>query len=113
MNNKFLQNRKHNYQILQETMINTTTEEWMRLQQQDHNKKSGLDIKIREGTLVGWRNSDNKFQSGVVTKIQGHQAIIKDKMGEKHTEFTGNLNLLVSINYDDFIKSQGRGIKNK
>ena len=69
----------------------------MRLQQQDHNKKSGLNIKNQEGTLVGWQNPDNKFPSGVVTKIPGHQAIIKDKMGEKHTEFTGNLSLLVSL----------------
>ena len=45
-------------------------------------------------------------------KIQGHQAIIKDKMGGNHTEFTGNLSLLASIDYNEFIKSLGRGIKN-
>ena len=92
---EFLENSKYHYKILQETMINTATDEWVRLQQQDHNKKSGLNVKIQEGTLVGWRNSDNKFQSGVVMKIQG------------------NLSLLASIDYNDFIKSLGRGIKNK
>ena len=109
---EFLENSKYHYKILQETMINTATDEWVRLQQQDHNKKSGLNVKIQEGTLVGWRNSDNKFQSGVVLKIRGHQAIIKDKMGGNHTEFTGNLSLLASIDYNEFIKSLGRGIKN-
>ena len=102
---EFLANAKHHYEILQEIMMQTTLEEWQRLQQQEHNKKSGLNIKIQEGTLVGWRNSDNKFLTGVVIKLEGHRATVKDKLGIEHKEFTGNLALLASIKYSDYKQS--------
>ena len=101
---EFLNNAKLHYNLLQEIMMQTTLQEWEKLQQNEHNQRNGLKIQIEEGTLVGWRNSDNKFNSGVVTKLVGHQATIRDKLGVVHNEFTGNLSLLASVQYSDFKK---------
>ena len=101
---EFLKNAKLHYNLLQEIMMQTTMQEWEKLQQNEHNQRNGLKIQIEEGTLVGWRNSDNKFNSGVVTKLVGHQATIRDKLGVVHSEFTGNLSLLASVQYSDFKK---------
>ena len=99
-----VKNAKLHYNLLQEIMMQTTMQEWEKLQQNEHNQRNGLKIQIEEGTLVGWRNSDNKFNSGVVTKLVGHQATIRDKLGVVHSEFTGNLSLLASVQYSDFKK---------
>ena len=53
---------------------------------------------------MGWRNADNKFNSGLVTKLEGHKATIRDKLGVVHSEFTGNLSLLASVHYSDYKK---------
>jgi hypothetical protein len=102
---EFLKCAKSHYNILQEIMMETSLQQWEKFQQKEHNKKSGLNIQIQEGTLVGWRNSDNKFNSGVVLKLEGRKATIKDKLGAKHIEFTGNLTLLASIKYSDYKQS--------
>ena len=110
---QFLARAKDYYNILQEVMMQTTLEEWHRLQQKEHNKKNGLNVKIQEGSLVGWRNSDERFHSGVVVKLEGHKAFIKDKLGVEHTVFTGNLALLASLKYSDYKESLRERYQNK
>ena len=99
---EFLQNVKLHYNLLQEIMMQTTIQEWQKLQQNEHNRKNGLKTQIEEGTLVGWRNADHKFNAGLVTKLEGHTATIRDKLGVEHLEFTGNLSLLASVHYNDY-----------
>ena len=55
---EFLQNAKLHYNLLQEIMMQTTIQEWEKLQQNEHNRRNGIKKQIEEGTLVGWRNSD-------------------------------------------------------
>ena len=102
---EFLQRAKDHYKILQEAMLETSINQCERFRQLDHNKKNGIKDRIQEGNLVGWRNSQEKFNSGVIIELKGSKAVIKDKLGNKHEAFTGNLVPLASIKYSDFQQS--------
>ena len=108
----FLGLAQQHYQILQEEMVNVSRLEYEKHRQMNYNKKLGYLCEISENCLVGWKNSEEKFISGVITKLIGRKATIKDKTGQIHEQFTGKLIPLVTTDFKTF-KSKVAVIREK
>ena len=99
---EFMSQVKVHFHILQEEMVNMSRLEFHRMKQMDHNPKSGYTCNLEPSSLVGWRNSDEKFNSGVILNINGRTAVIKDKLGHRHEIFLGKLTPLATNSFEAF-----------
>ena len=66
----FMGKAKQMDQLLQEEMLNTTKLQFERFKQLNHNGRLGINCEIAVGNIVGWRNSEERFNSGIVDEIQ-------------------------------------------
>ena len=101
----FLGLAQQHYQVLQTEMANISRLEHEKHRQMNHNNKSGYLCEISENCIVGWKNSDEKFVTGVILNLNGRTATIKDKTGHIHEQFTGNLIPLATTTFKNY-KSQ-------
>ena len=70
-----------------------------RFKQLNHNGRLGIHCEIAIGNILGWRNSEERFNSGIVDEIQPSSAIVRDKSGRRYKIFKGKLTPLVSEDF--------------